>query len=68
MTKAAFLKKYAHCAAAEVLKKIWEAKESGRRGWICRGINIYDLGKRKFPKPKPSQSVTFAQILLTNLE
>lgn len=28
MTKADFLRKYAHCAEAEVLEKIWEEKGS----------------------------------------
>ena len=65
MTKADFLKKYAHCAEVGVLEKL---KMWSRATQLdLRGINIYDLGKRKFPKPKPSQSVTFAQILLTNL-
>jgi len=44
MTKADFLKKYAHCADAEVLEKIWEAKESGATGLaIMTSENIYDL-------------------------
>lgn len=43
MTKADFLKKYAHCAEVGVLEEIWAAKESGATELILRDTDISDL-------------------------
>lgn len=43
MTKADFLKKYAHCAEAGVLENIWMAKESGAKTLNLNRTEIIDL-------------------------
>ncbi len=43
MTKADFLKKYAHCAEAIVLRKIWFAKKGGATELDLSGKKITDL-------------------------
>ncbi len=43
MTKAEFLKKYAHCASNTVLQWIWEAKENRATELNLVSCNIFDL-------------------------